>query len=217
MNHSSAAVCRRTFLTHSQRTRFSTLAGILACALLTGVTAGCRQKGADRAAVSGDYACRSMGSGPCDTQTHLRLTSNGNWGWAGYGGHYSVSGGRVSFDGAGGPAAWGTARIGVEKTLTFRSGQMAVVWQQPSSTPLSLAGTYVCHTAPGGCQTGLAIVLRPDGTWSWGAGGGSYVIVGGKVQFSGLSSGPAGWGAAAFDQNSITFQASSGSSQWRKQ
>lgn len=170
---------------------------------------------ANKTAVTGEYVCRSMGSGPCDTQTTISLRDDGSWGWRFFSGEYRVAGGQVIFKGVG-LAAWGPAEIG-PGTITFTSGGQPVVFQKPSLTPPSLAGSYVCATAPGGCQTRRAIAIQSDGTWSWGAQHGSYSIVGGQVRFTGLSSGPAGWGLANFSNGSLVFHTSDGPSEWRKQ
>ena len=167
------------------------------------------------AAVAGEYACRSMGSHPCDTQTTISLRDDGTWGWRYLSGEYQVAGGRVTFKGTG-LGAWGPAVIG-PGTLTFTSGGQQVVFQKPSSAPPSLAGSYVCVTAPGVCQTRQAIAIQSDGTWSWGAQHGSCSVVGGQVKFTGLSSGPAGWGLANFSSGALIFRGSYGSSEWRKQ
>ena len=166
-------------------------------------------------ALSGEYVCRSMGSHPCDTQTTISLRDDGTWGWRYFSGQYQVAGDQVTFKGVG-LGAWGPAVAG-PGTLTFTSGGQKVVFQKPSSAPPSLAGSYVCATAPGGCQTRLAIAIQSDGTWSWGAQHGSYSMLGGQVKFTGLSSGPAGWGLAHFSSGVLIFRSSDGSSEWRKQ
>lgn len=166
--------------------------------------------------VIGSYLCKSMGSQPCSTRTELRLADGGFWGWGRYNGEFEVASGRVRFKGIGGAATWGPAVIG-PNTLTFTSGQDTVVWEKPAALRPSLAGVYRCKTAPGGCVTGKAIELRGDGSWSWGSDGGSYAIVGGRVQFSGLSSGPAGWGPADIGESSLTFHDTRGPSLWAKE
>jgi hypothetical protein len=168
--------------------------------------------------VVGEYVCRSMGSRPCNTQTSLRLGENGVWGWAKYSGEYRVVNGRVTFSGVGGAATWGPAVIG-PGTLSFASGQDTVVWQKPSPNVPSLAGIYFCNTAPGGgpCNTKRPIEIRADGRWSWGSDGGSYRIVAGQVQFSGLTSGPGGWGPADIGDGVLIFHDRYGSSEWRKE
>jgi len=167
------------------------------------------------AAVAGEYVCRSMGSHPCDTQTTISLRDDGTWGWRYFSGEYQVAGDRVTFKGVG-LGAWGPAVI-TPGALTFTSGGQQVVFQKPSSAPPSLAGSYVCASAPGGCQTRQAITIQPDGTWSWGAQHGSCSIVGGQVKFTGLSSGPAGWGLANFSRGALIFRSSYGASEWRRQ
>lgn len=168
-----------------------------------------------RSAVTGEYVCRSMGSRACDTQTTIALHPDGTWGWRYLSGHYRTAGGQVTFEGTG-LGSWGPAEIG-EDTLTFTSGNQKVIFQKPSSAPASLAGTYVCASAPGGCQTSHAIQIRSDGTWSWGAQGGSYAVVGGQIKFTGLSSGPAGWGLADLGHAALIFRTSYGTSEWKKQ
>jgi hypothetical protein len=167
------------------------------------------------ASVVGEYVCLSMGSRPCDTQKKILLRDNGTWRWSWWSGQYQVAGGQVTFEGTVGLGSWGPAVIGPD-TLTFGSDRK-VVWQKPSSVPPSVAGTYVCATAPGGCHTGHAIKIQSDGTWSWGPLHGYYSIVGGQVKFTGLSSGPAGWGFAEFSNGALIFRNSRGSSEWRKQ
>ncbi len=158
-------------------------------------------------AVAGNYVCKSMRGGPCDTQTELRLQSNGTWGWGGSSGQYRVRSGRVEFLN-GMLASWGPAAIG-HGTLTFDGN---VVWQKPSTGTSSLAaGDYYCRTAPGGCQTAYPIRINPNGTWSWGAQGGSFSILGNRIRFNGTTWGPGGWGLAAIGSGSITF---SGPSTW---
>lgn len=158
-------------------------------------------------AVAGNYVCKSMRGGPCDTQTELRLQSNGNWGWGGSSGQYRVRNGRVEFM-SGSLASWGAAVIGAD-TLTFDGN---VVWQKPSSGSASLAsGDYYCRTAPGGCQTADPIRIDSNGTWSWGAQGGRFSILGNRIRFNGTTWGPGGWGLAAIGKGSITF---SGPSTW---
>jgi hypothetical protein len=172
------------------------------------------RRAATGASVSGEYVCRSMGSRPCDTQTAISLHDDGKWGWRYFSGQYQVAEGRVTFRGVG-LGSWGPAVIGPD-TLTFMSGGQKVVFQKPSLAPLSLAGSYVCASAPGGCQTRKAIEIESDGTWSWGAQHGSYSILGGQVKFDGLSSGPAGWGLANFSNGVLIFRSRDGSSEWRK-
>lgn len=167
------------------------------------------------AAVTGEYVCQSMGSHPCDTQTTISLHDDGTWGWRYFSGEYQVAEGRVTFRGVG-LGAWGPAAIG-PGALTFTSGGQNVVFRKPTSAPPSLAGSYVCATAPGGCQTRQAIEIQSDGTWSWGAQHGSFSIVGGQTKFTGLSSGPAGWGPASFRNGALIFRGSYGSSEWRAQ
>lgn len=165
--------------------------------------------------VAGEYLCRSVGSRPCDTQTTISLHDDGTWGWRFFSGQYQVAGGRVTFKGEG-VGAWGPAVIGPD-TLTFGSGDRKGVWQKRSPIPPSVAGTYVCATAPGGCQTRLAIKIQSDGTWSRGSARGDYSIVGGQVKFSSLRGGPPGWGFAEFSHGALIFRNSRGSSEWRKQ
>lgn len=165
--------------------------------------------------VVGEYACRSMGSRPCDTQTTITLRADGTWGWRYFSGRYEALSGQVTFQGVG-LGSWGAAEIG-PGTLTFTSGGQKVIFERPGSAPSSLPGSYRCAIAPGGCQTRMAIKIRSDGTWSWGAQGGSYSTVGNQVKFRGLSSGPAGWGLADIGPEALIFRTSHGASEWKKQ
>lgn len=165
--------------------------------------------------VSGEYVCRSMGSRPCDTQTTISLHDDGTWAWRYFSGRYQVAGGQVTFNGVG-LGAWGPAAIRLD-TLTFTSGGQAVVFRKLSSAPPPRAGSYICAIASGGCQTRQAIEIRSDGTWSWGAQHGSYSVLEGQVKFTGLSSGPAGWGLAHFSTGALIFRGGYGSSEWRRQ
>ncbi len=166
------------------------------------------------APVAGEYVCRSMGSRPCDTQTTIALHADGTWGWRYFSGRYQVAGGQVTFEGVG-LGSWGPAAIGPD-TLTFTSGSEKVIYQKPAVTPARLVGVYVCTTAPGGCQTRIAIEMRPDGTWSWGADGGTYSMTGTQVKLSGLTSGPAGWGLCEIAHGALIFRAGNGVSEWRR-
>lgn len=151
--------------------------------------------------VSGTYVCRSMGSHACDQRTEINLTAQGVWSSTGsYSGSYSVNGDQVTFNGFGGPAGWGAARFAhppAGDTLTFGN----VVFQQPAPIPASLPGIYKCQ----GCFG--TIVLQADGTWKYpdGSDGGSYYILDGQLQFSGLTSGPAAWGPARLTAGSFSF------------
>lgn len=172
--------------------------------------------------VAGDYVCKSAKGQPCGTQVSLRLVANGYWQWAKYSGQYSVANGRVQFvNGNGGPVGWGSANIG-PGTLTFNDFGDDVVWQKPAasgdgSTPGAqlASGTYFCFSAPGGCQTSRGIQIL-NGNYVWGSVRGTYVIVGGQVQFRGTTWGPAGWGPADIGRGSLIFRSSDGSSsEWR--
>jgi hypothetical protein len=165
--------------------------------------------------VAGEYVCASIGSRPCDTSTELQLTENGNWRWGRYSGTYSGARGSLAFDGLGGPATWGPAAAGRD-TLTFGSRDQRVVWQKPSPGGRAGAGlapgVYFCRTAPGGCQTAKGIEIAADGTWSWGASGGSYSIVGGRVVFHGPQ--VSSWGPAEVGDRKLIFRSPSGDSEW---
>jgi hypothetical protein len=164
--------------------------------------------------LAGQYICVSTGSGPCATGTELQLTENGNWRWGRYSGTFTSARGYITFDGIGGLAAWGPAAIG-PATLTFTSRQQKVVWRKPSSGNgnAGLApGAYYCTTAPGGCQTGKGIEIAADGTWSWGASGGSYSIVGGRAIFRGPQL--PDWGPADIGDRKLVFHSRHGDSEW---
>lgn len=167
---------------------------------------------AENRALAGAYVCVSMGSRPCDSSTELQLTENGNWRWGRYAGMYTASGGSVTFEGVGGLATWGPAEIGAA-SLTFGSGGQAVVWRKLSGKTTGLTpGLYYCRTAPGGCQTAKGIEIASDGTWSWGASGGSYSVAGGRVIFHGPQAG--GWGPADIGDHKIAFHSREGESEW---
>ncbi len=175
------------------------------------------QASSNTAALAGDYLCRSMGSGPCDTQTTISLHDDGTWGWRFFSGKYEIQGNRVTFRGPG-LGSWGPAVVG-PNSLTFMNGASKVIWEKPSAAPPALAGTYVCATAAGGgpCQTRYAVELRPDGTWSWGVQRGSYTILGGHIKFTGgLTTGPSAWGEADAESGALIFRSSYGPSVWRK-
>jgi hypothetical protein len=166
--------------------------------------------------IVGNYACRSIGSRPCDTSVTLQLLSNGYWGWGKYSGQYAINGATVEFvSGSGGPVRWGPATIG-PNTLTFTSGSQLVVWQKPGSAAAAAAGAYRCASLPGGgsCQTARPIVMDGQGSWKWGASGGAYTVVGAQVYFHGPSSGPPGWGPADIGNGTLTFHAPAGASVW---
>lgn len=161
---------------------------------------------------AGQYVCVSTGSHPCDTGTELQLTENGNWRWGRYSGAYTVASGSITFDGIGGLATWGPAAIGPD-TLTFVSGSQKVVWRKPSSGNAGFApGVYYCATAPGGCHTAKGVEIASDGTWSWGASGGSYSIVGGRVIFRGPQL--PDWGPADIGDRKLVFHSRDGDSEW---
>lgn len=167
--------------------------------------------------IAGDYLCRSMGSGACDTQTTISLHEDGTWGWRYFSGEYRVSGGRVTFTGVG-LGSWGPAAIG-PGTLTFASGGKSVVWAKARANASAVSGTFVCATAAGGgsCQTAHPIEMRADGTWSWGVQRGSYSVDGALVRFIGaLTTGPASWGEAEARGRSLIFHDSGGASEWRQ-
>ena len=165
--------------------------------------------------VAGEYTCASIGSRPCDTNTEMQLTENGNWRWGRYSGTYSVARGSIVFDGVGGPATWGPAEAGRD-TLTFGPRDQRAVWQKPSPGGPAGAGlapgVYFCRTAPGGCQTAKGIEIAADGTWSWGASGGSYAVVGGRVVFHGPQ--VSSWGPAEVGDRKLIFRSESGDSEW---
>jgi hypothetical protein len=178
--------------------------------LLLGIT--CTAAVTQNRSLAGEYVCVSMGSRPCDSSTELQLMENGNWRWGRYAGTYTVARASVTFDGIGGLATWGPAAIG-PGTLSFISGDQEVVWRKPSSGNASLApGVYHCRTAPGGCQTAKGIEIASDGSWSWGASGGSYSVVGGRVVFRGpqLSS----WGPVDIGDHKLIFHSQYGDSEW---
>ena len=162
--------------------------------------------------LAGQYVCASIGAGPCDTSTPVQLTDNGNWRWGRYAGAYTVGGGSVTFDGVGGLATWGPAALG-PGTLTFVSGDDKVVWRKVTTGNAGLApGVYYCATAPGGCQTAQGIEIVSGGTWSWGASGGSYSVVGGRVIFHGPQL--PGWGPAEIGDHRLIFHSREGDSEW---
>jgi len=58
--------------------------------------------------------------------------------------------------------------------------------------------------------------LHPIRTYNWGAGGGSYTVVGGQVQFSGPSMGPSAWGPAEIGDGVLIFRTENGgTSEWK--
>ena len=162
--------------------------------------------------LAGEYVCVSIGSHPCATGTELQLTENGNWRWGRYSGRYTAASKSITFDGIGGLATWGPAAIGPD-TLTFMSGIQNTVWRKPSSGNAGLApGVYHCATAPGGCHTAKGVEIASDGTWSWGASGGSYSVVGSRAIFRGpqLSD----WGPAEIGDHKLVFHSRDGDSEW---
>lgn len=161
--------------------------------------------------IAGEYVCVSMGSRPCDSSTELQLTGNGNWRWGRYAGTYKPDGDSLTFDGVGGLATWGPATFG-RGTLTFLSGGQKVVWRKPSGSGTAAPGVYYCKTAPGGCQTAKGIEIASDGTWSWGASGGSYSVVAGRVLFRGPQ--VPDWGPADIGDRKLIFHSRSGDSEW---
>ncbi len=149
--------------------------------------------------LSGSFYCRS-----CDSNTAINLSSNGQWNWGGYGGTYSVQNGEVTFSGVGGPGAWGAAQLSSDgRRLTFNNNGSAVVYAKPAPIPAGLPGTYACQ----GCQTIEHIVILPNGTWKFpdGTDGGDYRVFNNQVQFSGLSSGPGGWGPAVIEPGGLRW------------
>jgi hypothetical protein len=183
----------------------SALAAVLLCS--TSVAA--------QNSVEGSYICKTTRGAACMTNTPLQLV-NGNWRWGAYSGSYQISAGRVVFSGVGGAASWGYAIIGAD-SLNFNQFGDNSIWEKPSSTPQSVLGTYYCQTAPTGCMTNQPIVLRADGTYTWGPIHGSYGMVGGQLQFAGPTEGPGGWGHASVGNGSISFIAPNGStSVWAK-
>jgi hypothetical protein len=102
----------------------------IAIALLSGpVSAVYAQDGA----LAGEYFCVSGGTCPCDGDNKLKLSVNGNWRLGAHTGSYRASGQSVSFEGAGGAAAWGPATVS-RGTLTFNTGNAPVVCFQPGKT-----------------------------------------------------------------------------------
>ncbi len=192
-------------------------------ALLATLGAGCRTiggktllGGSKSNSISGYYVCRSMGTHPCDARTVFHLGSNGVWSTGEYSGPYVMNGDAISFRGFGGPASWGDARFisrGDGNTITFGSGASAVVYQQPAPIPAGLPGTYKCQ----GCFG--TIILNADGTWKYpdGTDGGNYYLLGGELQFSGLSSGPAEWGPAIPGAGNISFNSAARTIRFLKQ
>ena len=162
--------------------------------------------------VEGGYICSTTGGKPCMTNVPLQLV-NGHWRWQLYAGTYTVANGKVMFEGRsgeGGPVTWGDAIIG-PGTLTFNQFGANSVWAKPSQATERLApGAYYCHM-PSGCMTNQPIVLQADGSYTWGPVRGSYGVVAGEVQFSGITSGPAGVpGSRGFrDPGKCTMQQSS--------
>jgi hypothetical protein len=181
------------------------------CTLLV-LGGACAAAVPENRALAGEYVCVSMGSRPCDSSTELQLTENGNWRWGRYSGMYTASRGSVTFDGVGGLATWGPAEAG-GASLTFLSGSQKVVWRKLSAETAGLQpGVYYCRTAPGGCQTVTGIEIASDGTWSWGASGGSYSVAGGRVIFHGPQVG--GWGPADIGNRKVVFHSREGDSEW---
>lgn len=167
-------------------------------------------------AVVGEYMCATTAGKPCATSTPLRLQDGGAWGWGRYNGHYRVADGVVYFRGVGGAATWGPALVS-ENTLTFSTSYGPSIWQKAVHSAASLDGVYTCRTAPGGCLTHTPI--RIEGSeWHWGADGGTYSILDGgkRIRFSGLSSGPGGWGIADIGNGTITWHTNSGDSMWSR-
>lgn len=204
--------------TVAQQARKRILHALCAGALLAG-GATCPAAGYD---VSGDYGCVSIGSQPCGASTDLRLQKNGYWGWGKYTGQYRQNGSQVEFtSGNGGPITWGPADIMVPDQLGFDNGGQRVIYQKmalraTAGAAMPAAGSYRCATAPGGCQTNRPITIDGQGSWRWGAQGGSYALQGGKLKFNGLTSGPAGWGPAQFNGGALIFGSGSEASEWRR-
>jgi hypothetical protein len=165
--------------------------------------------------VAGNYACRSIRSKPCDTNTPLQLVDNGVWRWGRYSGNFTVNEGHVQFTGVGGPASWGSAIIGLN-TLTFDDFGDEGIWEKAELAPGRLSlGSYRCQSAPGGCQTRSALELHADNTFAWGSVKGYYSLIGGRLHFTGPVSGPAGWGAAEIGDGAILFHTQNSDSVWK--
>lgn len=189
--------------------RIQDFRGLCTLLVLSAVFAAAAPENRD---LAGEYVCASMGSRPCDSSTELQLTENGNWRWGRYSGTYTSYRGSVTFDGVGGLATWGPAEAG-SAALTFLSGGQEVVWRKLSAGTAGLTpGMYYCRTAPGGCKTAKGIEVAPDGTWSWGASGGSYSIAGGRAIFHGPQVG--GWGPADIGDHKVVFHSREGDSEW---
>lgn len=88
---------------------------------------------------------------------------------------------------------------------------------QPAASqqiPAAIVGNYACESMKGRqCDTRTELRLMSNGSWGWGSSSGQYQVAGGAVKFVNGSGGPAGWGDAAIDANTLTF---GGNVVWRK-
>lgn len=152
------------------------------------------------ASVAGEYWCETYDDDPCVTDGAIVLTARGKWQFGRYNGGYTIEDGTVVWDGLGGPAAWGDASI-VPGGLAFTYTR----WFRPlEGAAEAAAGSYACAD----CTGKTPIILASDGTWSWGASGGSFVVFpDGRARFSGPSSGPPGWGLATLGDGTLTWRA----------
>lgn len=108
------------------------LPGLAAKLLLPGlfVMATAWPAHAQPSAAAGEYFCVSGGTCPCDRDTMLQLSRNGNWRMGTQAGTYRVDEQKVLFTGTGDIPTWGAAAMG-PRTLTFNTGSSPIVcWQR---------------------------------------------------------------------------------------